>query len=293
MDWKRPLTAVAILVAGLGSYVLAQSAAQLTLWQAYESGAYTYDVLFESLPWLLPGAVAVGLFLGAVQARGADTPPETRSGKVKRHRAWGWFLEHWTLATGMVVLLASGIWLGFLFVPQQAAGPEGVGLALNVHWAGAAILLFAVAYHLGGLVMGVHRELLPSSSDVGNAIRDIGHYVGLSEQPPAGKYKPIQRVSYLAWAGIILVLAISGLVKAVDYVGTVGGGLKSSMTLVHEVFALLAVLMFVGHVGIVFIPSHLQLLRSQITGWIPQSYVRKHHPEWLPDASREFAHEDD
>mgnify|MGYP000515272413 CR=1 FL=1 len=293
MDWKRPLTAGAIVVAVLGSYVLAQSAAQLTLWQAYGSGSYTYDVLFERLAWLLPGAVAIGLLFGGFRARGADTRPETRSGKVKRHRAWGWFLEHWTLATGMVVLLASGIWLGFLFVPQQATGPEGLGLALNVHWAGAAILLFAIAYHLGGLVMGIHWELVPSGSDFRAAIRDVGHYVGLFEQPPAGKYKPIQRVSYLAWAGIILALVISGLVKAVDYVGSVGGGLKSSMTLVHEVFALLAVLMLVGHVGIVFIPSHLQLLRSQITGWIPRSYVRKHHPEWLPDANREFVREDD
>lgn len=293
MDWKRPLITIGLVLAVIAGYVFASDAAQLALWQAYESGAYTFDILFSSWVWLLPASVSLGLLAGAVRAMVGPKKPKTVNGKVKRHSAFGGFLEHWSLAAGMIVLLLSGIWLGFLFVPQLATGTESIGLAMNVHWAGTVIILFAIAYHAGGLIMGDHRELVPSASDFGDAIRDIGHYLGLNEQPPAGKYKPIQRVSYLAWAGVIGVLTLSGLIKAADYVWAIGGGLKSVMTGFHELFALLAVLLFIGHVGIVLIPSHIPLLRSQVTGWIPESYARKHHPEWLPKTRSDGGKEDD
>ncbi|MFW5922323.1 MAG: cytochrome b/b6 domain-containing protein [Halodesulfurarchaeum sp.] len=293
MDWKRPLIAIGIAVAVIAGYLVASDASQLYLWQAFESGSYTFDILFSSWAWLLPAAVSVGLLAGAARATTATGEAETARGKVKRHTAFGGFLEHWTLAAGMITLMLSGIWLGFLFVPQLATGTESIGLAMNVHWLGTIIILFVIAYHVGGLIMGDHRELVPTGSDFGAAVRDIGHYLGLNEQPPAGKYKPIQRVSYLVWAGIIGVLSLTGLVKAADYVWAVGGGLKSAMTGLHEVFALLAILMFVGHVGIVFLPSHLQLLRSQVTGWIPERYAREHHPEWLPTTRSDGGKEDD
>ncbi|MGM0372670.1 MAG: cytochrome b/b6 domain-containing protein [Halobacteriota archaeon] len=293
MRWKRPLIALAIAVAVIAGYLAASDASQLYLWQTFESGSYTFDVLFENLAWLLPTSISAGLLFGAIRASRDEGQPEVADGKVKRHDAFGGFLEHWTIAAGMIVLILSGIWLGFLFVPQLATGTESIGLALNVHWAGTILALFAISYHLGGLIIGDHRELVPTASDFGDAIRDVGHYLRLNEQPDAGKYKPIQRVSYLAWAGVIGVLTISGLLKAADYVWAISGGLKSAMTTVHEVFALLAVLLFVGHVGIVFIPSHLQLLRSQITGWIPESYARKHHPNWLPRTRSDGGREED
>lgn len=282
MDWKRPLIAIGIALTVIAGYLVAREASQLYLWQAYRAGSYRFDLLFNRNVWLLPAAVSAGLLTGAARATSVTNETVTAKGKVKRHTAFGVFLEHWTLTAGMIALMLSGIWLGFLFVPPLATATESIGLAMNVHWLGTVIVLFVMSYHVGGLIMGDHRELVPERSDVVDAVRDIGHYLNLNEQPPAGKYKPIQRVSYLIWAGIIGVLTISGLVKAADYALAIGGGLRSAMTGIHEIFALLAILMFVGHVGIVFLPSHLQLLRSQVTGWIPERYAREHHPDWLP-----------
>lgn len=282
MRWKRPLVAVAILVALVAAYQIAWDAAQLYLWQAYAAGSYTYDLLFASAVWFLPGSIAAGLLFGAIHATYRVEDPEERDGLVHRHQALGAFLEHWVVTAGMLVLMISGVWLGFLFVPRLAESTEVVGLAMNAHWAGTVMVLFAVSYHVGGLLGGDHREIIPSLSDFRASFRDIGHYLRLSQRPEADKYLPIQKVSYLIWAVLIGVVAGSGLVKAADYPWEIGSGLKASMTLIHDVFALLTILFLGVHIIVVLMPTHLQLLRAQITGWIPTDYVRAHHPRWLP-----------
>ncbi|MFB6086644.1 MAG: cytochrome b/b6 domain-containing protein [Halodesulfurarchaeum sp.] len=283
MRWKRPLITLGLLVTFVGGYLFAEKAAELYLWQAFESGSYIYDVLFETLTWVLPATIAGGLFFGAIHAAYSDPEPTIREGLVRRHEAFGAFFEHWAATVGMLFLIGSGVLLGFLFVPRFVSTTETVGLTINVHWAGAAILLFAASYHLGGLIMGDHREILPKSGDLKNAVRNVASYLRLGNEPEAEKYLPIQRVSYLIWAGLIAVVAITGLVKAADYPWEVGGGLMSAMTYLHDIFALFTILFLVAHVGAVLMPSHLQQLRSQITGWIPIEYVRSHHSRWLPE----------
>lgn len=290
MRWKRPLITLGLLVALVGGYILAADAAELYLWQAFESGSYIYDILFETLAWALPAAIAGGLLFGAIHATYAESKPTVREGLVRRHEAFGAFFEHWAATIGMLLLIGSGIWLGFLFVPRFAGSSESVGLAINVHWAGATILLFAASYHVGGLIMGDHREIIPKSGDISKAVRNVASYLRLGNAPKAEKYLPIQRVSYLIWAGLIGIVAITGLVKAADYPWEVGGGLMSAMTLLHDVFALFTILFLAGHIGAVLMPSHLQQLRSQITGWIPMEYVRSHHSQWLPVESSSRTH---
>lgn len=285
MDWKRPIIALGLAVALVGAYLVAADAAELYLWQAFESGSYLYDVLFESLAWVLPASIAGGLFFGSIHAIITDSAPDVKEQLVRRHEALGAFFEHWAVTFGTVLLIVSGVWLGFLFVPRLAGTTEGVGLAINIHWAGSAIVLFAASYHFAGLLLGDHREILPKSGDIRKSVQNLASYIGLADAPEAGKYLPIQRLSYLIWAVLIGVVGVTGLIKAADYPWDIGGGLMSAMTLLHDVFALFIMVFLVMHIGAVLMPSHLQQLRAQLTGWIPMEYVETHHPNWLSKTS--------
>lgn len=290
MDWKRPLIALGLIVLLVGGYLLSADAAELYLWQTFESGSYIYEVLFESMAWVLPASIAGGLIFGAVHAIYADSFPDVKDGLVRRHEAFGAFFEHWAVTFGMILLIFSGVWLGFLFVPRLAGTREAVGLAINLHWAGSAIILFAAAYHLSGLMLGDHREILPKSGDLQKSLQNVASYLGRAKAPEAEKYLPIQRVSYLIWAGLIGIVGLTGLVKAADYPWELSGGLMGAMTLLHDVFALLTIIFLVMHIGAVLMPSHLQQLRSQLTGWIPMEYVKRHHPRWLQGNSTTRSH---
>lgn len=286
MAWKRILIGIGLVVAIIAGYVVSVDAAQLQLWQAYAAGSYTYTLFFETLLWVIPVAIALGLFFGIIHAQYRTTEPDESEGLIRRHDPFGAFFEHWTVTIGTLALILSGIWLGFLFVPRLAATTETVGLAMNVHWVGTVLLLFVGSYHIAGLIGGDHRDIVPTMDDVRPAIQDVKHYLGMAEAPEAEKYLPIQRVSYLIWGVLLSVMALTGLVKVADYLWAVGGGLKAAMTLVHDVFALLTILFLLGHIAVVLMPAHLQLLRSQVTGWIPKEYVREHHSRWIPGVAK-------
>lgn len=285
MNWRRPLIVGGLLVVAVLGFLLAEAAAQLYLWQSYEAGTYFYEILFESQAWLVPAAIALGLIFGAVygtseKSRQLSEEPPERDGFIQRHAAFGAFLEHWVATVGMILLVLSGIWLGFLFVPRLAGTTETVGLALNVHWVGTGLLVFAVSYHVSALFMGAHRDIVPEVSDFRKAVRDVGHYLGMTDAPEADKYKPIQKVSYLAWGALVGIMTITGVLMALDYVAAVSGSVRAASTFLHELFALFTILFLLAHVAITLMPSHWAMLRSQVTGWMPADYVREKLPRW-------------
>ena len=280
MTIKRTLIGAALLVAGGFGFVFSRDASQLYSWRAGGVGSLTYDILFESSPYLIVVALGLGIMFGGLAALARDDTGRISGGMVKRHNAFGTFLEHWMAAFGMVILIVSGVLLGFLFVPRMVTDPETVGLALNVHYVGTGLLIFAGTYHLTNHLINWDMDIVPNLSDFKNSLRDIGYYLNITEKPPAEKYLPIQKVSYLIWAALIIVMGVSGAVKAVSYVYSIPTGFRESMTFVHELFAALTILFFVSHLAVVAFPSHWGLLRSQVTGWIPERYVREHHEGW-------------
>lgn len=280
MDYKRVIIVLVLAGVAIAGYTIARDAAEIYLWLAGFAGSYRYDILFETHAWGIPVSITAGLVFGALTSRYRDAEPDSRAGLIRRHAAFGTFLEHWAVALGGVVLMATGILLGFLFVPRFADSLGIVGLAFNLHYGGVLLVLFGISYHLTNHWLAAEYEIVPSVTDLGDSFRDIGYYLGLTEKPRAGKYLPIQKVSYVIWGVLLGVLAITGLVKSAGYVLAVSPAIAGFMTLVHDIFALLAIVFLVVHVSVILMPSHLQLLRAQLTGWIPESYVREHHPDW-------------
>lgn len=280
MSIKRTLIGAALLVAGGFGFVFSRDASQLYNWLAGGAGSLTYDILFETNPYLIIVALGLGIMFGALAAMARDNTGLISDGMVKRHNAFGTFLEHWTMAFGMVILMVSGALLGFLFVPRFVTDPEAVGLVVNLHYVGTVLLVFAGMYHLTNHLISWDVDIIPDLSDFKNSFMDIGYYLNLSEKPPAEKYLPIQKVSYLIWAALIVVMSVSGAVKALSYVYTIPTAFRGSMTFVHELFAVFTILFFFSHLAVVAFPSHWGLLRSQVTGWIPERYIREHHEGW-------------
>lgn len=284
MKYKRVFIVLALLFVGVILVSLAERASELYLWLEGASGSYRYDVLFETRPSYILGAGSLGVLLGGIRAsiRNStnETSDEISQKSIKRHTALGTFLEHWTVALGTFILIISGILLGFLFVPRFATSPEMVGLALNIHFGGVLLLIFGGFYHITNHSIMGDNQIIPSREDWRKSINDVGNYIGVSEKTEGDKYLSIQKVSYIIIAGLLTALTVTGLVKSAVFFGSVSSAMAGTMTLLHDIFALLTIVFIIGHIAITLIPSHWPLLRAQITGWIPAEYVEKHHPQW-------------
>lgn len=273
---KRVYTFIGLVVLTFGGVYLAFEASRLVPSEA--AGSETYNLFSSSLWWVLPVAAFAGVFFGAF-----NEPREEKivEGNVVRHDAADFF-EHWAHTIGFLFLMISGVLLGFLFIPRYAATPEAVGFAMNLHFVGSMIMAFTVAYYATDLaVTGGMRELLPASSDLKDAVAHYAAKLGMAEKPKEGKYFASERMVFIVWVVCIGMIAITGLVKVGAHVWTLPGNFMSLTTTVHDVFALILIVVLALHVILgAIVPWSWPHLVSMITGNMSEENVKKQHQKW-------------
>ncbi len=277
---KRRLSIVAWLLAILAAGIyLAFKASRLFPYRAAFAGSYSYDLLFKSATWVLPVAALSGIFFGAMARR--RTEPEVLNDSVLRHDDVA-FLEHWTHVVGTLVLLVSGTYLGALFVPRMVHAPEAVGFALNMHFIGVAIFLFGIFYYLANAwIEGTIKEHLPQAGDFQDAIAHYKSILGVGKAPKEGKYLASEKLAYLGWAVVVGAIIITGAIKVSAHVWDLPAPLMGAITWLHDLSALGVAALLVAHVvAAAVVPWSWPLLKSMVTGYIPEEYVRKHHAKW-------------
>jgi len=285
---KRVYAVIGLLIVGIGGTYLSFAASRLVPAGA-ASGSYTYDLLFSSAGWTIPIAALLGVFTAAFKEH-RKPKPQIKDGKVLRHDAT-MFLQHWSVAMGTVVLVATGILLGFLFVPRFVQEPQTVGLVLNLHFVGVLILAFGICHYVVDLLLvGGARELLPKPRDLKESITQYTSKLGIGQPPRPAKYFSTQKIAYPIWGVLVLGISLTGLLKVAAYDWSLPSGLMSAMTLLHDVFALLMICMLVMHVVAgALMPWSWPLLVSMLTGYVSEEYARKNHPKWVKEMEREGA----
>jgi cytochrome b subunit of formate dehydrogenase len=277
---ERRLSIAAVLAAvfAAGAY-LAFVASRLYLFRPGFAGSYTYHLLFKSAPWAVLAAAALGVFYGASVERREE--PEIRNGKVLRHDEVA-FLEHWTHASSTALLLGTGIYLGFLFFPRLLPNAQTVGFVMNLHFVGVLVFLFGVSYYLGNAwVNGGVREHLPEPGDLRAALADYLAKFGVGKAPAEGKYLASERLSYVGWIVGVAGIILSGALKVAAHVWSLPGPFMGAVSWLHDVFALLMLAMLAAHVvASSVVPWSWPLLKSMLTGYISEEYVRAHHGRW-------------
>lgn len=279
---KRSVSTMGLVTAfAVGAY-LAYEASRLYIYRAAFAGSYTYNLLFTSYGWLIPISIFVGIYASAAPKRRAVEI--TEGDKILRHDETA-FLIHWSHATSTLLLLITGVYLGFLFIPRFVSAPEMVGFILNLHFVAVLIFMFSVSMHVTDVLMGGKlKEHMPGSHDFHDAIAHYAAKFGIGQKPREGKFLASERLSYPLWIVSVGVVLLSGLVKVAAHIWDLPSGVMGITTLLHDFGALLVGLNLVAHVVMSSVmPWSWPLLRSMFTGYVPAEYAKHHHVKWYEE----------
>lgn len=139
----------------------------------------------------------------------ADKILEEQS-KVQRHGFHALFV-HWTVAVSTLLLIVSGFGQMPMYKRYKIADLPGLGwtadysFTIVIHYLAAAILLFAVAYHIVYNGMRKKYSILPRKGDVKESYLILKAMLQKGEEPASDKYLAEQRLAY-AFIGFNLLL---------------------------------------------------------------------------------------
>jgi cytochrome b subunit of formate dehydrogenase len=185
--------------------------------------------------------------------------------RIIRHGALE-LAEHWALALSGLVLLLSG-----LFELPMAARYKITAIP-GFAWSGDFIASLSIHY-------------AASVVDLGASIDVIKTFFGKGEEPPFDKYLPEQRLAYLGMAVTIAVIILTGLVKTYKnvYAPDLPHALILWSTWLHNIFFILFILAFAGHLGAIILKPNRPMVRGIFTGAVRLDYARHRHPLWLAE----------
>ena len=242
------------------------------------------SLLLELFPWLLIVSTLIGIVLGLFRARDKDKPL-IENGYITRHCLED-FVQHWVTAMGIILLIISGIVLGFLFFPHFADTPNSVILPLNIHFIGLVITAFGGFYFLTGHVFSNKlHNLVPSINDIVNGT--LAKYIMRKNISKEHKYLSSQKSAFLIFAVLGGGQLITGIVKITAHFVTIPPLTLAITTLIHDIFSLLFIIMLLVHILFaVLFPSHRILLKSWFTGKISEKYIRERHIAWYDELKK-------
>lgn len=214
----------------------------------------------------------------------------TAKNRVVRHGLLE-LVEHWAIALSGLALLVSGLFqlpiatrYKINLLPGMAWSADYFA-SLAVHYAASVIFVGCSLFHLVHHGLAGDRGLIPRKGDIKASIAVIGTFFGKGEEPPFAKYLPEQRLAYLGMAGIIAVLILSGLVKTFKnlYAPDLWYPLVAAATWLHNLFFVLFILAFIGHIGAILLKPNRPLARGIFTGAVRLDYARQRHPLWIDE----------
>lgn len=216
----------------------------------------------------------------------ADKILEDQS-KVQRHGFHVLFV-HWTVAVSTFLLIVSGFGQMPMYKRYKIADLPGLGwtadysVTIVIHYLAAAILLFAVAYHIVYNGMRKKYSILPRKGDVKESYLIFKAMLQKGEEPASDKYLAEQRLAY-AFIGLnLLVIIATGAVKVlknfsgIDYPAVFLIWVND----IHTLASILLVFGILGHLGAFLFKANRALLPGMFTGKVDLEYVRHRHKIW-------------
>lgn len=200
-------------------------------------------------------------------------------------------VEHWAIALSGLALVLTGFFqmptanrYYFTSVPGLSWSGDFF-VSLNVHYAASVVFVAAGLFHLVYHGMRGDRGLVPQKGDLRTSVEVIRSFFGKGEEPPFHKYLPEQRLAYAGMAFIIAMLVLSGLVKTYKniYAPDMSLAVVLTATWVHNIFFVLFVLAFFGHIAAIILKPNRPMVRGIFTGAVRLDYARRRHPLWISE----------
>ncbi len=280
---RRLIMASGLSATAIGGGFLAKAFTQPVPYETEHAESYAYYLLFEPAAWIIPLSAFLGVLLRAL-SKNAESGPKGEGGKIIRHDEH-MFFSHWSHALSVVILAATGIMLGSLFLPRLVHTPEAVAFSLNLHFVGCVIFVFGLFYSIGDLLInGNLKDFLPGASDIKSTVSYYGSKVGMGTPPKQGKYLASEKLSFPLWVVLVAGITVTGGIKAAAHLWSLPSEVMAAMTYLHGVCALGLLAMLALHVLLgAIVPWSWPLMRSMVTGYVTEEYVREKHSLWYQE----------
>ncbi|MEN8140443.1 MAG: cytochrome b/b6 domain-containing protein [Thermodesulfobacteriota bacterium] len=201
-------------------------------------------------------------------------------------------LCHWSIAISGILLLFSGFGQMPMYKRYNIVKIPGLAwadqyaLTLAIHYVTAAIFTAAVVYHLIYHLRRHEFAIMPRRGDVAESIQSVKAMFRLATMPRHEKFQAKQRLAYGVIGISSLLLIVTGLIKSYKNLGNIvlEPLFLQAMTMLHTLFGMIFMALFLAHVGALLLKEHRPLVPSMFSGRIAKEYVDEHLPGWSGDS---------
>jgi cytochrome b subunit of formate dehydrogenase len=224
---------------------------------------YTVNVkslLFHDMPFLMLATAAIGILSGIWRGVMDINRLKRVNLQSERHTIDS-FLEHWGTATGILLLMLSGL---FIEVGYQRF------FSKNLHFLGLIMMLYFGTYFLAHFFISKkYRNLVPNFKDIIEGT--VKNYLFRTTWNDTDKYLSSQKSSFMVFAILGMIIFLSGTIKVFVYYFGIPMQLLIIATRMHDITAVLFALMVLIHLLItIFVGEYRRLLPSFFTGKIKE-----------------------
>lgn len=270
------LAGLAIVVAG-GFVALSQASSGTQPWDPELSDNF---VFFRVLPFVLGFGVVTGLF------RVASRREERRGDSVRRF-SLGTVIGHWLITIGFLLALPTGLWQYLGGITDQHI-PIPLYLIYRIHYVGAAIVLFSVAYFVAYWWTNGDRSLWVPRGEwrkhLAGAAHELPPSLGrqlatrlrldMRERTVPARFTYYETaISFPTWTFALALITVTGLVKAMRYIYPIPGPLLYIASTLHVAAMILILLKVLDHLR--YTLPRWSLMRAMVSGWISESALRR------------------
>lgn len=183
---------------------------------------------------------------------------------------------HWANAVLFLVLILTGLPLYFGSI-ERVVGRHLLIEQVHV-WCGVALPVPIVVSLIGPWGARMRRDVRRFNRWTSDEVRWL-RSLGASRRTELDKFNPGQKLNAVFVGGSIVVMLATGAVM--QWFAPFPVGWRTGATFVHEVLALLVVVVVAGH--IVMAVSHPHALRSMLRGWVSATWASRHAPRWAAE----------
>jgi formate dehydrogenase gamma subunit len=208
-------------------------------------------------------------------------------------------IEHWVVVLSFIALAITGLAQKFALIGISQGFIALVGGVENVrliHRIASIVLMVEAVYHVGVLlyklfVLRYSPTILPSLTDIRNAIRALAYNLGLGkERPQQGRFSFDEKAEYWFMVWGTLIMGVTGFMmwNPIATARFLPGEFIPAAKAAHGGEALLAVLsIIVWHLYHVHLRS---FNKSMFTGYLSEKEMLHEHPLELADIKAGEAH---
>jgi len=150
------------------------------------------------------------------------------------------------------------------------------------HYFFGVILIGVGMYHVVYHLMRKEFDIIPKRGDLKDSWLVIKAMISGKEEPPSEKYLPEQRLGYAFIAFWIVVMVLTGIIKAIKNVNGYNFGPEVLFWAahIHNLGFFMLILGVAGHLAAFLFKPNRQLLPGMLWGKVCACYVKFRHSLW-------------